>query len=68
MAFTARRDGKGVRIEIRDTGAGFAPTTRGGVGLSNLRDRLKGLYGEHATLGIGDNALGGAAVVIHIPG
>ena len=37
-------------IEIADTGVGFQPTTRGGVGLSNLRDRLRLLYGERASL------------------
>ena len=30
-------------------GRGFQPTTRGGVGLSNLRDRLRLLYGERAS-------------------
>jgi sensor histidine kinase YesM len=68
LAFTASRDGDGVTIEIRDTGAGFASTTRGGVGLTNLRDRLRGLYGERGALGIGEGARGGAAVTIRIPG
>jgi sensor histidine kinase YesM len=68
LAFTARRNGGDVVIEIRDTGAGFASTTRGGVGLTNLRDRLRGLYGERAGLGIGEDARGGAAVTIRIPG
>jgi sensor histidine kinase YesM len=68
LAFTASRDGGDVIIEIRDTGAGFASTTRGGVGLTNLRDRLRGLYGERAALGIGEGARGGAAVTIRIPG
>jgi sensor histidine kinase YesM len=68
VAFTARRDGDDVAIEIRDTGAGFASTTRGGVGLTNLRDRLRGLYGERGALGIGEDARGGAAVTIRIPG
>ena len=67
VAFTARRDGADVLIEIRDTGTGFAPTTRGGVGLANLRDRLRGLYGDRATLGIGENGGCGAAVMIRIP-
>jgi LytS/YehU family sensor histidine kinase len=46
---------------------GFAQTTRGGVGLTNLRDRLRGLYGESATLSIGENAPGGTRVTIRIP-
>jgi LytS/YehU family sensor histidine kinase len=43
VEFAARRAADAVVIEIRDTGVGFAPATRGGVGLSNLRDRLRGL-------------------------
>ena len=46
-------------IEIADTGVGFAPATRGGVGLTNLRDRLRLLYGERASLTIGENAPAG---------
>ncbi|HET7548594.1 MAG TPA: histidine kinase, partial [Usitatibacter sp.] len=46
VEFEARRAADAVVIEIRDTGVGFAPATRGGVGLTNLRDRLRGLYGE----------------------
>jgi LytS/YehU family sensor histidine kinase len=67
VVFRARRDGGHVVIEVADTGVGFAPVTRGGVGLSNLRDRLKLLYGERATLGIAENAPSGARVTVRIP-
>ncbi len=67
VAFGARRDGADVVIEVADSGVGFAPTTRGGVGLTNLRDRLRGLYGERAALAVADRAPGGALVTIRIP-
>ncbi len=67
IAVRARREGEHVVIEIRDTGAGFAPATRGGVGLTNLRDRLRSLHGDRATLAIGDNRGGGAVVTIRLP-
>jgi sensor histidine kinase YesM len=67
VEFEARRDGDAVAIEIRDTGVGFAPATRGGVGLTNLRDRLRGLYGEAASLAIGENRPCGTCVAIRIP-
>jgi sensor histidine kinase YesM len=67
VAFRARREAGTVVIEISDTGVGFASTTRGGVGLTNLRARLKLLYGERASLAISDNALAGAMVMIRIP-
>jgi signal transduction histidine kinase len=53
VTFRARRDGECVVVEVADTGVGFAPTTRGGVGLTNLRDRLRLLYGDRAALTLG---------------
>jgi sensor histidine kinase YesM len=67
VVVTARREGAHVAIEVRDTGVGFAAATRGGVGLSNLRERLRLLYGEAATLTVTDNPGGGAAVTVRIP-
>ena len=63
-----RLAGKDAVIEIADTGVGFQPTTRGGVGLSNLRDRLRLLYGERASLAIGENRPAGAVVTVRLPG
>lgn len=67
VVFRARREGGHVVIEIADTGVGFAPTTRGGVGLSNLRDRLKLLYGEQASMQIGENTPAGTIVTVRLP-
>jgi len=67
VSFRARRNGADVVIEIADTGVGFAPTTRGGVGLTNLRDRLKLIYGGRASMAVAENAPAGAVVTIHLP-
>jgi sensor histidine kinase YesM len=67
VVFSARREEGFVRIEVADTGVGFAPATRGGLGLGNLRDRLKLLYGERASLAIADNRPCGTRVSIAIP-
>jgi LytS/YehU family sensor histidine kinase len=67
VAISARRDGSRVRIEVADTGAGFGATTRGGLGLANLRDRLRMLYGEHASLAINENHPAGTRVSIALP-
>lgn len=66
VAVRAWREGGEARIEVRDTGIGFAPTTRGGLGLTNLRDRLRLLYGERGGLDIGEGAPG-TVVTIRIP-
>ena len=68
VRFSARRDGADVVIEIADSGVGFAPVTRGGVGLTNLRDRLRLIYGDKASLTVGENGGGGAAVALRVPG
>jgi sensor histidine kinase YesM len=64
---SARREGTAVAIEVRDSGVGFGDATRGGLGLSNLRERLRALYGADAALLIADNAGGGASVTLRIP-
>jgi len=68
VAFRARREGSEVVIEVSDTGVGFASTTRGGVGLTNLRDRLRAIYGERASLAVRDNTPAGATVALRLPG
>ena len=67
VTFSARREGSDVVMEISDSGVGFASTTRGGVGLTNLRDRLRLIYGDRASLTVGENGGGGAAVALRVP-
>ncbi|APV52296.1 hypothetical protein BWI17_04880 [Betaproteobacteria bacterium GR16-43] len=67
IAVRVRREGEQVAIEVADTGMGFAPVTTGGVGLTNLRDRLRLLYGERASLTIRENAPAGTSVTIRLP-
>jgi len=53
----AERDGEHVRVEVSDTGPGFASTDLetaldGGTGLRNVRGRLRHAFGETAALRI----------------
>ena len=54
-------------VEVIDNGAGFNPRAKDGVGLANIRERLKILYGGKAQLVIEVPPQGGTAVAIHVP-
>ena len=58
-------------IVISDTGVGLrangAGKVGGGVGLSNLRERIVALYGKDGSLNITTNAAGGVSVSLRIP-
>ncbi|HUG24275.1 MAG TPA: histidine kinase [Albitalea sp.] len=56
-------------VKVADTGLGFgkAPTAGTGIGLDNIRERLKLLYGNKASLTVAENPGGGTAVTITVP-
>ncbi|WP_332877184.1 sensor histidine kinase [Massilia sp. S19_KUP03_FR1] len=58
----------GVRIRVSDDGAGIGQAVLGsGVGLRNLRERLKALYAGRATFQLAARAGGGADAVLVLP-
>ena len=61
-------DGR-LEVSVADTGVGFgrAATAGTGIGLSNIRERLKLLYGGDAELRIADNAPSGTRITIVVP-
>ncbi len=67
---SARRNGKLV-LEIEDNGPGFDGEPESlmdkGFGLRSTRERLRGLYGEAASLGIRNGPGGGAHVTLALP-
>ncbi len=56
-------------VSVADTGLGFgkAATAGTGVGLANIRERLKLIYGSRATLTVAENPPGGTVVTITVP-
>ncbi len=46
----AARGAAGVRLWVRDSGRGLDETKSPGIGLANLRERLKAAYGERASM------------------
>ena len=39
-----------MHIQVTNDGAPLDPKSKGGTGLSNIRERLAALYGDHARL------------------
>jgi len=62
--------GSMIRLIVKDTGRGLsdAPTQAGsGVGLSNIRERLQGLFGDQARLILESNSPEGVVATIEVP-
>jgi len=63
-------DADGVRmlqLSVADDGAGFSTSAGSGIGLSNIRERLKHLYGGAATLALRTGDMGGVVASIVLP-
>ena len=54
-------------VHVVDDGMGFAPTSNQGIGLSNIRERLKTLYNGRAELIISVPSTGGTSATIKVP-
>jgi hypothetical protein len=56
-------------VTVADTGLGFgkAATAGTGIGLNNIRERLQLLYGNKASLTVGENLPSGTRVTITVP-
>jgi sensor histidine kinase YesM len=54
-------------VNVLDDGVGFAPKSNGGVGLANIRERLKVLYKDSAELIITVPPTGGTCATIKVP-
>ena len=59
-------DGR-LAVHVLDTGRGFTPTSEGGVGLANIRERLQALYNGRAELIISVPPAGGTCATITVP-
>lgn len=56
-----------LRVRVADTGLGFTHGAASGVGLSNIRERLKQLYRGDASFVVEANAHGGTIATIEVP-
>ena len=56
-----------IRIEVMDTGLGFPSFQKVGVGIGNVRERIKLLYGEKGRLILEENEPNGVRAIIEVP-
>ena len=66
ITIRAREDGGHLRVCVADTGEGISPKKGTGVGLSNIRERLKTFYGSSARLTLEENTPRGVVSMIEI--
>jgi sensor histidine kinase YesM len=67
IAMTADEQGELLRITVADTGLGFSSLNQPGVGIANVRERLRLLYGEKGRLLLGENKPVGVQAVLEVP-
>ncbi|VTU23324.1 sensor histidine kinase [Variovorax sp. RA8] len=72
IAIAARREGRRLVIEVRDTGVGIAesagaPSPEGGFGLSQVRERIATVYGTEGALQLASHPAGGTCATITLP-
>jgi two-component system LytT family sensor kinase len=69
ITVTARRDGAVLEVSVTDDGAGLVAGTApaAGHGLDNTRERLRTLYGEHASLELVPAPTHGTVARLRIP-
>ncbi|MBL8516083.1 MAG: sensor histidine kinase [Betaproteobacteria bacterium] len=64
----ANRSGDLAKVSVADDGVGFQEGTAGtGLGLKNVRDRLKLLFGERGTLSLATNFPAGVTATLVVP-
>jgi hypothetical protein len=63
----AKQKGGSLVVSVTDSGRGFADQPGQGVGLTNLRERLKALYGQRSQLRVDAILPHGAKATIEIP-
>lgn len=70
ISVMARLENERLQLTVSDTGSGFAQsasTAGGGVGLDNIRQRLRALFAQNARLIVAENMPRGFVAIIDMP-
>ena len=67
IAVRAARTDRGLRVEVEDDGRGLVEPIGQGVGLANIRERLRALHGEGARLELRGGESSGTVATIEVP-
>ncbi|MBK8322598.1 MAG: sensor histidine kinase [Betaproteobacteria bacterium] len=68
VEISARLEEDRLVLQVTDTGVGFRDSGSGGVGLENIRERLRLAYGEAGRLSIREGPAGGTIATVTLPG
>lgn len=68
VSLSAKRIGNKIAITVADTGLGFQHSTSNGIGLKNVRERVKQLYGDAGSVSIEENQPSGTRITIAFDG
>jgi signal transduction histidine kinase len=67
LSIDARLDGGRLVVRVADTGAGFTAPSGTGMGLANLRVRLRALYGDAGVLALSLTGQRGVTATLQVP-
>jgi LytS/YehU family sensor histidine kinase len=67
VKITANEGNGLMRIIVADTGKGFSSYNKEGIGIKNIKERIKLIYGEKGRLILEENTPSGVKAIIEVP-
>ena len=67
VKITANEENGLIRITVADTGQGFSSYNKDGIGIKNVKERIRLIYGGKGRLILEENSPNGAKVIIEVP-
>ena len=67
IVISATRENNLLKIDVADTGLGLSNLDEAGLGIANIRERLRLLFGEKGRLIIEENKPYGVRAIIEVP-